>query len=87
MIFWNFFASAEALGVEGVVANVASVLVVKASQSARLKFTKYFFWRVGGESSVLISKVMGKGTAAQSVAWLTAVRWVRGSILTPGGRS
>ena len=78
MIFWNFFASAEALDVGDVIANSASVLSVKASQSARLKFVNALRRRAGGESSLLMSMVMGRWSEF-SLTWVfqdeSAARW------------
>ena len=63
---------------EGVIANNASVLSVKSSQSARLKLVKDFFRRVGGESSVLMSMVMGRWSEL-SFTWVfqdeSAAKW------------
>ena len=63
---------------EGVIENIASVCVVKDSQSARLKLVKDFLWRVGGESSALMFMVIGRWSEFR-FTWVfqteSAARW------------
>ena len=60
IILLNLFASFEALAVEGVEENIASVFSVNESQSARLKFVNVLLWRGGGDPSGSMSMVIGR---------------------------